>query len=146
MESLRIQLQNEKSNQELKNICLYVIGKTISIFGSSIYSFASGLYVLQITGSALNFAITLILGTIPMIVMNPFAGVIADKVDKKKLVVCMDLLSGSLLIVTYIVSSNYGLNLFIIYAITFLMSVFTTFFGIGLEAHRYQAKLIQRQL
>lgn len=134
MESLRIQLQNEKSNQELKNICLYVIWKTISIFGSSIYSFALGLYVLQITGSALNFAITLILGRIPMIVMNPFAGVIADKVDKKKLVVCMDLLSGSLLIVTYIVSSNYGLNLFIIYAITFLMSVFTTFFGIGLEA------------
>lgn len=134
MESLRIQLQNEKSNQELKNICLYVIGKTISIFGSSIYSFALGLYVLQITGSALNFAITLILGTIPMIVMNPFAGVIADKVDKKKLVVCMDLLSGSLLIAVYILSNNYGLNLFIIYATTFLMSVFTTFFGIGLEA------------
>ncbi|OOR31813.1 MFS transporter, partial [Bacillus mycoides] len=134
MESLRIHLQNEKSNQELRNICLYVIGKTVSIFGSSIYSFALGLYVLQITGSALNFAITLILGTIPMIVMNPFAGVIADKVDKKKLVICMDLLNGCLLIAVYIVSSNYGLNLFIIYATTFLMSVFTTFFGIGLEA------------
>ncbi|UYX54921.1 MFS transporter [Bacillus thuringiensis] len=134
MGSLRIHSQNGKSNQELRNICLYSIGKTVSIFGSSIYSFALGLYVLQITGSALNFAITLILGTIPMIVMNPFAGVIADKVDKKKLVVCMDLLNGSLLIAVYILSSNYGLNLFIIYATTFFMSVFTTFFGIGLEA------------
>ncbi|WP_242311423.1 MFS transporter [Bacillus cereus group sp. BfR-BA-01331] len=134
MGSLRLHLQNEKRKQELRNICLYVIGKTVSIFGSSIYSFALGLYVLQITGSALNFAITLILGTIPMIVMNPFAGVIADKVDKKKLVVCMDLLNGSLLIAVYIVSSNYNLNLFIIYTTTFLMSVFTTFFGIGLEA------------
>ena len=134
MGSLRLHLQNEKSNQELRNICLYSIAKTVSIFGSSIYSFALGLYVLQITGSALNFAITLILGTIPMIVMNPFAGVIADKVDKKKLVICMDLLSGCLLIAVYIVSSNYGLNLFIIYTTTFLMSVFTTFFGIGLEA------------
>ncbi|MBW3494176.1 MFS transporter [Bacillus sp. FDAARGOS_1420] len=134
MGSLRLHLQNEKRKQELRNICLYVIWKTVSIFGSSIYSFALGLYVLQITGSALNFAITLILGTIPMIVMNPFAGVIADKVDKKKLVVCMDLLNGSLLIAVYIVSSNYNLNLFIIYTTTFLMSVFTTFFGIGLEA------------
>lgn len=98
------------------------------------YSFALSLYVLQITGSALNFAITLILGTIPMIFMNPFAGVIADKVNKKKLVVCMDLLSGCLLIAVYIVSSHYGLNLFIIYTTTFLMTVFTTFFGIGLEA------------
>ncbi|MGU3370929.1 MFS transporter [Bacillus mycoides] len=134
MGSLRLHLENKKSNHEFRNICFYVIGKTVSTFGSSIYSFALGLYVLQITGSALNFAITLILGTIPMIVMNPFAGVIADKVDKKKLVVCMDLLSGSLLIVTYIVSSNYGLNLFIIYATTFLITVFTTFFGIGLES------------
>lgn len=98
------------------------------------YSFALGLYVLQITGSALNFAITLILGTIPMIILNPFAGVIADKVDKKKLVICMDLLSGCLLIAVYILSSYYGLNLFIIYTTTFLMTVFTTFFGIGLEA------------
>ncbi|MED2040135.1 MFS transporter, partial [Bacillus wiedmannii] len=102
--------------------------------GSSMYSFALGLYVLQITGSALNFAITLILGTIPMIILNPFAGVIADKVDKKKLVICMDLLSGCLLIAVYIFSSYYGLNLFIIYTTTFLMTVFTTFFGIGLEA------------
>ncbi|MGN4671177.1 MFS transporter [Bacillus cereus] len=134
MASLRLHIENKKSNQELRNICLYSIAKTVSIFGSSIYSFALGLYVLQITGSALNFAITLILGTIPMIVMNPFAGVIADKVDKKKLVVCMDLLSGCLLITVHIVSSYYGLNLFIIYTTTFLMTGFTTFFGIGLEA------------
>ncbi|HDR7517732.1 MFS transporter [Bacillus mobilis] len=134
MGSLRLHIENKKRNQELRNICLYSIAKTVSIFGTSMYSFALGLYVLQITGSALNFAITLILGTIPMIVMNPFAGVIADKVDKKKLVVCMDLLSGCLLIAVYIVSSHYGLNLFIIYTTTFLMTVFTTFFGIGLEA------------
>ncbi|OWT49674.1 MFS transporter [Bacillus sp. K2I17] len=134
MGSLRLHIENKKRNQELRNICLYSIAKTVSIFGTSMYSFALGLYVLQITGSALNFAITLILGTIPMIVMNPFAGVIADKVNKKKLVVCMDLLSGCLLIAVYIVSSYYGLNLFIIYTTTFLMTVFTTFFGIGLEA------------
>ncbi|KLA31881.1 MFS transporter [Bacillus cereus] len=134
MGSLLLHIENKKRNQELRNICLYSIAKTVSIFGSSMYSFALGLYVLQITGSALNFAITLILGTIPIIVLNPFAGVIADKVDKKKLVVCMDLLSGCLLIAVYIVSSYYGLNLFIIYTTTFLMTVFTTFFGIGLES------------
>lgn len=134
MKNLQVHLQNKKSTQEFKNIYLYSIGKTISLFGTSIYNFALGLYVLQITGSAFNFALTLILGTIPMIIMNPFAGVIVDKVDKKKLVVCMDLLNGGLLTAVYILSSNYGLNLFIIYATTFLMSVFTAFFGIGLEA------------
>ena len=46
----------------------------------------------------------------------------------------MDVLSGCLLITVYILSSYYGLNLFIVYTTTFLMTVFTTFFGIGLEA------------
>ncbi|PRT04912.1 MFS transporter [Bacillus wiedmannii] len=60
--------------------------------------------------------------------------VIRRKAREKKLVICMDLLSGCLLIAVYILSSYYGLNLFIIYTTTFLMTVFTTFFGIGLEA------------
>ena len=82
MGSLRLHIENKKKPRTKKYLFIFNC-KTVSLFGSSIYSFALGLYVLQITGSALNFAITLILGTIPMIVMNPFAGVIADKVDKR---------------------------------------------------------------
>lgn len=74
-----------------------------------------------------------ILGMILMIVMNLFVGVIVDKVDKKKFVVCMDVLSGCLLIIVYILSNYYGLNLFIIYIIIFFMIVFIMCFGIGLE-------------
>ncbi len=120
MERLRIHLQNEKSNQELRNICLYVIGKTVSIFGSSIYSFALGLYVLQITGSALNFAITLILGTIPMIVMNPFAGVIADKVDKEEAGYLYGSTKWMLINCCLYSKQQLWIKLIIIYATTFL--------------------------
>ncbi|KFN03883.1 putative membrane protein [Bacillus clarus] len=134
MESLKMDIEHEKDYKEVKNIYLYSIGKTVSIFGTSICNFALGLYVLQMTGSALSFTVTLVLGIIPMIIINPFAGVIVDKVNKKKLVVFMDILSGILLIVVYIVSTKYELNLLIIYITTFFMTVFTTFFGIGLEA------------
>ncbi|MFD2446910.1 MFS transporter [Bacillus sp. CGMCC 1.16607] len=128
-------LQMESKNRgEMKNLFLYSAGKTVSIFGTAIYSFSLGLYVLKLTGSALSFAITLILGIIPMIIINPFAGVIADKLNKKTLVVSMDLLNGILLISVYVISSVYELNLIIIYTTTFLMTVFTTFFGVGLEA------------
>lgn len=134
MEALQMNISNEKSKKEIKNLVLYSTGKTVSIFGTAIYNFALGLYVLKQTGSALSFAITLILGIIPMIIINPFAGVIVDKVNKKKLVVFMDLLSGILLVSVYIFCMKYELNLLIIYATTFLLTVFTTFFGIGLEA------------
>ena len=38
--SLRLHIENKNRNQELRNICLYSIAKTVSLFGSSIYSFA----------------------------------------------------------------------------------------------------------
>ncbi|MGG2092139.1 MFS transporter [Bacillus sp. S13(2024)] len=134
MDALQMCIRNEKRKIEIKNLFLYSAGKTVSIFGTAIYNFALGLYVLKLTGSALSFAVTLILGIIPMIIINPFAGVIVDKVNKKTLVICMDLLSGILLVSVYILCMKYELNLLIIYATTFLLTVFATFFGIGLEA------------
>ncbi|MGG2015195.1 MFS transporter [Bacillus sp. S10(2024)] len=134
MKALQMSVSNEKNKKEMKNLFLYSTGKTVSIFGTAIYNFALGLYVLKLTGSALSFAVTLVLGTIPMIIINPFAGVIADKVNKKTLVIFMDFLSGILLVSVYILCMKYELNLLIIYATTFLLTVFTTFFGIGLEA------------
>ncbi|MGG0239260.1 MFS transporter [Bacillus rhizoplanae] len=134
MDALQMSISNEKRKKEIKNLFLYSTGKTVSIFGTAIYNFALGLYVLKLTGSALSFAVTLILGIIPMIIINPFAGVIADKVNKKTLVVIMDLLNGILLVSVYILCMKYELNLLIIYATTFLLTVFTTFFGIALEA------------
>ncbi|SCY61427.1 MFS transporter [Alkaliphilus peptidifermentans] len=118
---------------ELSNIILFSMGKLVSVFGSSIYTFAIGLYVLQLTGSGLNFAMTLVLGTIPMVMINPVAGVLADRVAKKKLVVAMDILNGILLLGVYFLSLIFGMHLAMIYISTFLMSIFTAIFGISLE-------------
>ncbi|WP_108672539.1 MFS transporter [Peribacillus acanthi] len=134
MNALPISISGEKDRHERKNLFLYSTGKTVSIFGTAIYNFTLGLYVLKLTGSALSFAVTLILGIIPMILMNPFAGVMADKFNKKTIVVSMDLANGVLLVFVYVLSNIVGLHLFLIYATTFLMTLFTTFFGVGLEA------------
>lgn len=122
------------AKKELRNLVLYSSGKIISVFGTSIYNFAISFYVLKLTGSALSFTITLLLGTLPMIIINPFAGAIADKVDKKKLVILMDFLSGSLLISVYLISRFTDFNLLLIYITAFCSTIFVTFFGVGMEA------------
>ncbi|MBO0961208.1 MFS transporter [Neobacillus sp. MM2021_6] len=134
MDTFHLSTPIVKNRKEAKNIFLYAAGKTISIFGTAIYSFALGLYVLKLTGSALSFAVTLILGIVPMIIINPLAGVIADKFNKRILVVSMDMVSGFLLVLVYFLSNLYGLSLILIYATTFLLTVCTTFFGVGVEA------------
>ncbi|AZU61618.1 MFS transporter [Neobacillus mesonae] len=134
MNELSMSNQGKKNELELRNLYLYSAGKTVSSFGTTIYQFALGLYVLKQTGSALSFALTLILGIIPMIIINPFAGVLADKINKKRLVVSMDFVNGMLFISVYLLSQFFGLSLFLIYSTTFLMTVFSTFFGVAIEA------------
>lgn len=123
-----------KNKKERLNFILFSLGKFVSIFGASIYSFAIGLHVLKITGSGMSFALSLIVSIIPMLVINPFAGVLADRFDKKKIVVSMDIINGMFLMLLYIVSGIYGLSLEMIYISTFITTIFTTIFGISMES------------
>jgi len=121
-------------NSERLNLWLYATGKGVSILGSSIYSFAIGLYVLKLTGSALNYATTLMLSVIPMVLISPLAGVIADRLPKKRIVVGMDVINGLLFLTLYFITATSPLTLSIIYVSTVLLNIFTTLFGLGMEA------------
>lgn len=125
---------NSRSGKEPLNLSLYTLGIFVSMLGTSIYTFAIGLHVLKLTGSGLSFAATLLFGLVPMVIFNPVAGVIADRFDKKKIVVIMDSLNGVLFISLYIASSFSDLNLIMIYTSAFLTTVFTTIFGISMES------------
>lgn len=126
---------NEKTPaNDKKNILLFLSGKFISLLGTNIYAFAIGLYVLKLTGSAMNFSINFILNMVPRIILGPVAGVISDKFDKKKLVVYSDILSGILLILLYSISINKGLSLTYIYITTALLTSLNTIFSISFDA------------
>lgn len=134
MTTLEKEISKSNNNKEFSNLILFSFGKFFSLFGTSVYTFALGLYVLKLTGSGLSFATTLVLGMLPLVIVNPFAGVLADRLDRKFLVVIMDLLNGILLIGLYFLSSVNGLSLMMIYISTFIMAVFTTIFNVSIEA------------
>lgn len=134
METSTTTLNNSFKNKELSNILLFSVASSISLFGTSVYNFAIGLYVLKLTGSGLSFATTLVLGILSTILVNPFAGVLADRLDKKQLAIITDMLNGLLLIGLYLLTLGYNLSLPMIYVTTFLLNVFTTVYGISIEA------------
>ncbi len=131
-------LEKQMESKERRNLVLFTMGKLVSLLGSSIYTFAIGLYVLTVTGSAGSFATTLVFGMIPMLLINPFAGVLADRLDKKKLVVGADAISGLSLVGLYLFTSERPLTLTLVYGSVFLLALLNTFFGIALEASKPQ--------
>lgn len=113
---------------------LFCIGKFISVFGTATYTFATGIYILKLTGSALGFATNLILSTIPMLIISPFAGVMADRLNKKKLVVSADLLNGLFILLIYFLSLYRGLSVSLIYFSTIIITTLTTLFDFSMES------------
>lgn len=77
-----------------RNFNLLIIGQIITLFGSSILRFALSLFILDITGSAGTFAFILAVSTIPTIFLSPIGGAIADRVNRRNLLVILDLISG----------------------------------------------------
>ena len=128
---ISVNLNNEEVNQtkEKLNLVLFSMGKLVSLLGTYIYSFAISLYVLKITGSGTSFAFSILVGTIPRVLLSPIAGSVSDRVNKKKMIVGLDFLSGFVLLGLLALSIIYGLRLPFIYATSFILSVISTFFN-----------------
>ena len=94
-----------------RNIILMMIGKMTSLLGAGIYTFAMGLYVLKTTGSGMGFATTLVCGSLPRMICGPIAGAVADRVNRKWLVIGTDLLSSLTMLSMFILATIFGPSL-----------------------------------
>lgn len=77
-----------------RNFGLLILGQASSLFGNFILKLALSMYVLEETGSAAVFAGILSAAVIPTILLSPFGGILADRADKKKIMVALDALTG----------------------------------------------------
>ena len=137
MESLNTQAtiaEQAADKNEKKNINLFLWGKFVSLVGTYMYSFAMSLYILKQTGSGTTFALNLLLSALPRVILGPIAGVLADRMDRRKMVVGMDMLSGITVLTLLPLSSLYGLRIPFIYANTLLLSIINTFFAVTISA------------
>ncbi len=81
-----------------KDFTLVVAGQIISLFGNAILRFALPLYLLRETGSATLFGIVTACSFLPMIVLSFLGGVLADRVNKRNIMVCLDFLTAAIIL------------------------------------------------
>ncbi|PDZ10526.1 MFS transporter [Bacillus pseudomycoides] len=117
-----------------RNIILMMIGKMTSLLGAGIYTFAMGLYVLKTTGSGVGFAITLICGSIPRMVCGPIAGAVADRINRRWVVIGADLLSSLIMFTMFALSTLFDISLLFIYVSAALLSICTSFYSVSFTA------------
>lgn len=77
-----------------KNFVLLILGQLTSLFGNFILKLALSMYVLEVTGSAAIFAGILSIAAVPTIVLSPLGGILADRADRRNIMVALDGLTG----------------------------------------------------
>ncbi len=82
-----------------KDFNLVVIGQIISLFGNAILRFALPLFVLQQSGSAALFGLVSAVAFVPMLIMAPIGGVVADRVNKQRIMVVLDTFTAAIIAV-----------------------------------------------
>ena len=83
-----------------KDFSLVVIGQIISMFGNQILQFALPLYLLNETNSSTLFGAISAVALIPMVILCPIGGLIADRVNKRNIMVILDF-STALITILY---------------------------------------------
>lgn len=112
-----------------KNFVLFALGRLVSLVGSGIQMVAIPLYILDLTGSGAAMGIFTLLGMIPRLLAAPFAGVIGDRWNRKKIMVWTDFLRGILILYLALLAFSNSLNLITLFVVQAIVSVFDGFFS-----------------
>lgn len=108
------------------NFTFLILGQISSLIGNYTLKFALSMYVLEQTGSASIFAGLLALALLPTILLSPFGGILADRANRRNIMVALDTLSGlSVLIASFAMAL--GQDIFVIGALLIILSVLGAF-------------------
>lgn len=70
-----------------RNFAIYISGQAVSLIGTWLQMTAQGWVVWQLTNSAASLGIVAMFGTLPLLILGPWAGAWADRLDRRKLLI-----------------------------------------------------------
>lgn len=114
---------------------LYWAGETVSNLGSSFTLFALPLLVFRLTGSALNLGLSTVAETLPYLLFGLVIGAWVDRLDRKRLMIWIDLLQALTLAAIPVAYALGVLSVWWIYGAGFISATLK----IGFEASQFAA-------
>ncbi len=117
-----------------RNFVLVWAGQSLSMFGSRLTYIALMWWVLQKTGSASALAGVAIAAALPVLFLGPLAGVFVDRLDRRRLMLAMDLANGVIIGTAATLLMIGVLQVWEIYLFTILASTATVFHRPALQS------------
>ncbi len=102
-----------------RDFTLVVIGQIISLFGNAAIRFALPLYLLNRTGSSALFGTVTACAFLPTILLSPVGGMIADRVNKRNIMVVLDFFTAGIIAIFSLLME--GLNIVVLITVTLMI-------------------------
>jgi len=112
-----------KEPQNMRTFVTIWIGQLVSIVGSGLTSFALGVWIFQQTGKATPFALTVLFGNLPAVLLGPLAGSWADRFNRKKIMLLADTADALVTLTAFLLLISGHLQIWNIYLIVILGSI-----------------------
>ncbi len=102
-----------------KDFTLVVIGQIISLFGNATIRFALPLYLLNLTGSSALYGTVTACAFIPAILLSPIGGIVADRVNKRNIMVILDFFTAAVILAFSLLMNE--VNLILLLTVTLML-------------------------
>jgi MFS family permease len=111
----------------IPNYRRYIAGQSVSLIGTWMQMAAQSWLVLTLTGSATTLGVIVALQTLPVLLLGPYGGVIADRVDKRRLMVILQIAMGLQALVLGVLTVTGAVRLWEIGALALLLGLNNAF-------------------
>ncbi len=106
----------------------------VSTVGDAIYSIALGFWVLSVTGSTALMGTLMAASTLPGVLVSPFAGVLIDRCNKKRLFILMDALRAGCILLLTAAAYKGLLAIWMVFAAGIILSICGAVFSPGVQS------------
>ncbi|MFN2185826.1 MAG: MFS transporter [Anaerolineae bacterium] len=114
----------DQASRGMRTFLIIWVGQLVSMIGSGLTSFALGVWIYDQTGEATPFALTVLFGSLPGVLLAPVAGALADRWNRRLIMIVTD--TGAALLTLFIAFilffSDGGLQVWHIYGVALIGS------------------------
>ncbi len=111
----------------IPNYRRYTAGQAVSLIGTWMQTVAQSWLIFQITGSGTDVGLLVAVQMLPVLVFGPYAGVVADRVDKRRLMVALQAMMGVLALVLGVLTVTHVVTVTEIFVLALLLGFNNTF-------------------
>lgn len=123
-----------ENNKWKKQILMFLISQNLSIFGSSVVGFSIIWYITLETSSGVWITITTIATLLPQVIISLWAGVVADRYDRKRIIMLSDGFTAAVTLAAFFLFWFGKENMVLLIAVSFMRSLGGGFQGPAVNA------------